>query len=78
MARHVQLTRELPAEPETIHVDDTIFTVKEVASQLNLHPGEVRRLIYAGKLTAFYRAGRRVWITKRHLQAFLQSQARQA
>jgi hypothetical protein len=40
-----------------------------------MHLAAVRRLICDGKLTAFYVGGRRLRITRRHLQASLQIHA---
>lgn len=61
---------------EAMHVDDIVFTVNDVATRLKIHPSVIRKLIYAGKLTAFYVGGRRIRITERHLEVFLQSEAR--
>lgn len=52
-----QLMREPPEAAEAMHVDDTVFTVREVGERLKLHPNVVRTLIYAGKLKAFYVGG---------------------
>jgi excisionase family DNA binding protein len=65
-----------PVSREQLRVDDTVFTVREVATRLKMHPDAVRRLIYGGQLQAFYVGGRRIRITERHLEAFLTAHAR--
>jgi excisionase family DNA binding protein len=65
-----------PTSREQLRIDDVVFTVKEVAARLKIHGSVVRRLIYDGRLQAFYVGGRRIRITERHLEAFLQTQAR--
>lgn len=65
-----------PVSHEQLRLDDVVFTVKEVAQRLKLHPDVVRRLIYDGRLQAFYVGGRRIRITERHLDVFLQTHAR--
>jgi excisionase family DNA binding protein len=65
-----------PTAREQLCVDDIVFTAKEVAARLKMHPDAVRRLIYAGQLQAFYLGGRRIRITERHIEAFLTAHAR--
>ncbi len=77
VAQHIHLLRN-PAEtsevlqkprktPETRHVDDKVFTVRDVATPLEMHVNVGRRLIYEGWLRAFYVGGRRLRITEPYL-----------
>jgi excisionase family DNA binding protein len=61
----------IPKREDHIELTDTSLTVKEAADRLKMHPGSVRRLIYEGKLMAFYTDGRRLRMTERHLATFL-------
>ena len=67
-----------PTSREQFRIDDVVFTVKDVATRLKMHPDAVRRLIYDGRLQAFYVGGRRLRITERHLEVFFKTQARPA
>jgi excisionase family DNA binding protein len=55
-----------------------LLTVAEVARELKLTEKAVRNLIYAGKLTAYSMAGRRIRVTRADLDTFLQTELRPA
>ena len=50
-----------------------VYTIKEAAEILNVHPGTVERYIREGQLTAAKLGGRTVRIQGRDIQAFLDS-----
>jgi excisionase family DNA binding protein len=49
----------------------TLMTVAEVGHELKLTALAVRHLIYAGKLRAYYLAGRRLRVRREDLDGFL-------
>lgn len=78
VAQHHQLLRK-PTEtsevlrqprktPETMLVDERVFTVRDVATHLKMHVNAGRRLIYQAWLRAFYVGERRLRITEPYLQ----------
>jgi excisionase family DNA binding protein len=54
-------------------VDDTLYTVRDVAGRLGVHPETVRRLIHDGRLDAV-RVGRVLRVHGNSLQGFLTQQ----
>lgn len=54
-------------------VDDTLYSVREVASRLGVHPETVRRLIHDGRLDAV-RVGRVLRVHSSSLEGFLARQ----
>jgi excisionase family DNA binding protein len=58
----------------TVEVNDTaLYTVREVASRLGVHPETVRRLIHDGRLDAV-RVGRVLRVDSTSLHGFLVNQ----
>lgn len=53
--------------------DKALYTVREVANRLGVHPETVRRMIHDGRLDAV-RVGRVLRVESDSLQSFLQNQ----
>jgi excisionase family DNA binding protein len=68
----------MAATRDVMTVDDERYTVSEVADRLKVDPSVVRRWIYAGVLKGYQVGGRRWRVTRRHLEAFLASEAKES
>jgi excisionase family DNA binding protein len=57
----------------TVDVQDSLYSVREVASRLGVHPETVRRLIHDGRLDAI-RVGRVLRVESASFHGFLATQ----
>ena len=65
----MQMLDSMSAEPPP----ETLYTVREVAGQLGVHPETIRRLIHDGRLDAV-RVGRVLRVHKQAVDGFLARQ----
>ena len=63
-----EVLRKPRKTPEPMHVDDKVFTARDVATHLKMHVNAGRRLIHQGWLRAFHVGGRRLRITEPYFQ----------
>jgi excisionase family DNA binding protein len=67
------MNQESPSQLYWVTVDDELFTLQDIMARLNLPYSKVRWLIASGKLRAVYLGGRRLRVTARQLDAYLQA-----